>query len=269
MLTKYIIAKGVKSENGIPLFPTTLTDFYNDYVNFLIKPHLTHNIKYPNIYERLNRLAEVAYDHFVYRETLSEKVLHKKLMPKNFDNIKNFFEYTLSSWTLGLLQQNLNKTESNVLLYEFVDRAVEWFLVAKHLVNILLKKNFKKYSKKKVKKFLSGLKASANRPRTELYGATVMWRIALGLLSREKISVEILSKLLEQLILICHTSKVAPSDITSLCIECVYELQYPTLVELVNQLQRNGMSLKILTIFNLLLNFYFCLHVAQTAYLIS
>ena len=166
-----------------------------------------------NINDRLDNLAGLAFMRHIQDVKLTLKVIQKHLKDEDVtkDNVKNV--------TCGLLKEERTKRGNH---YMFTDKLIETFLSAVFLYNDCL-------SVLPTKGQLGILSANQKVAIEKLPHTGDIWRVVFGLLgSLEKFTSALIGEIIAN-------SKCLVSmrsyDITSLCIECIYESGDTTLVD--------------------------------------
>ena len=208
---------------GIQKIPYTLSEFYGDYINFVLIQHLRANrFNYApkhyrwNIGSALDRLAKAAYLHTVKGTPITEASLNKmmaELKEPAKENVKDRDEDDLGFRAFGLFEQ-----DDGTKGFHFKETMIEEYLVAHyHFMECLRKVTAGKLNKvvtSTMKESMKMLPKTAN-----------IWRMTFGLLNSDVNLRDAQAPILKAIIQEAKKNLMTPCDITTLCIESIYESQ--------------------------------------------
>ena len=215
-------------KNGNQRVPYTFTEFFTDYLNFLIVRHLRYNrAQYAprhfrwNIPESMARLAKIAFLNYVCEVPITYKLL-EKILPGDKELFGDAakpggeFKPDMIFRTFGLLE--IVSAEHKRILYHFKEPCIQEYLVA-HFQAI---EALRKVTKGKHKVVTTGMRDCMRK----LPFSGDVWRMTFGLLNMRadtcQIQKDVLSVLIEEA---KRLPLVRPFDITALCVEATYESQ--------------------------------------------
>ena len=203
--------------------PYTLTEFFGEYLNFLVVRYLRfHRSQYAprhfrwNIRDTVDKLAKVAFLNYIRDVKITGALLHKILPHDILEATGDEKQPDLDFRAFGLVEEDKDKPHKKPV-YRFREKYVQEYLVAHFQALECLRK-----AKSGDKPVTSAMRDCMRK----LPASGDIWRITFGLLNMDSITRAVQKDVLDDLVVECkRLSSISSFEITSLCVEGIYEAQ--------------------------------------------